>query len=111
MVFDMCIRINDDLQKTFDRYKAFKDGRKPEKFVPAETDQKNELLKPSHLYMAPSPVEESKQEESDDIIERLNNILIKNQKDTGPEELVSRQYVEKHYDHFATGGEILSAAA
>lgn len=35
-VMSMCLIVNDDLHKTFERYRAIQKGRKPEKFVPGE---------------------------------------------------------------------------
>jgi hypothetical protein len=48
-VMSMCLIVNDDLHKTFERYRALKKGRKPLKFVPGESTQQN-LLNPSHVY-------------------------------------------------------------
>ena len=45
----MCLIVNDDLHRTFERYRALKKGRKPEKFVPGESTQQT-LLTPSHVY-------------------------------------------------------------
>ena len=45
----MCLIVNDDLHKTFERYRALKKGRKPLKFVPGESTQQT-LLNPSHVY-------------------------------------------------------------
>jgi len=36
-VMGMCLIVNDDLHKTFDRYRAIKEGRVPEKYVPGES--------------------------------------------------------------------------
>ena len=48
----MCLIVNDDLHKTFERYRAINKGRKPEKFVPGESTQST-LLSPSHIYTQP----------------------------------------------------------
>lgn len=48
-VMSMCLIVNDDLHKTFERYRALKKGRKPEKFVPGESTQ-DTMLTPSHIY-------------------------------------------------------------
>ena len=48
-VMSMCLIVNDDLHKTFERYRAIKKGRKPEKFVPGE-DLQQTMLTPSHIY-------------------------------------------------------------
>lgn len=48
-VMSMCLIVNDDLHKTFERYRAIKKGRKPEKFVPGESTQET-MLTPSHIY-------------------------------------------------------------
>jgi hypothetical protein len=45
----MCLIVNDDLHKTFERYRAIKKGRKPEKFIPGEA-KSNTMLTPSHIY-------------------------------------------------------------
>ena len=36
-VMGMCLIVNDDLHKTFDRYRAIKKGKKPDPFVPGES--------------------------------------------------------------------------
>jgi len=59
-VMAMCLIVNDDLHKTFERYRAIKKGRKPLKFVPGESTQQT-LLNPSHIYTA-STTEENKQD-------------------------------------------------
>jgi hypothetical protein len=41
--------VNDDLQKTFKRYHAIKDGKKPGPFTPGEST-KNSLINPTHVY-------------------------------------------------------------
>ena len=48
-VLQVTLLVNDDLQKTFKRYHAVKDGRKPERFMPGESS-KNTLLNPTHVY-------------------------------------------------------------
>lgn len=50
----MCLLVNDDLQKTFERVKALKKGSKPAKFIPGESVLKTEL-NPSHIYTKPAP--------------------------------------------------------
>ena len=52
-VMSMCLLVNDDLHKTFDRYRAVTKGKKPAKFVPGESTT-NSLLSPSHIYTAPA---------------------------------------------------------
>lgn len=52
-VMSMCLIVNDDLHKTFERYRAIKKGRVPEKFVPGEAIQ-NTALVPSHIYTSQS---------------------------------------------------------
>lgn len=52
-VMSMCLIVNDDLHKTFERYRAIKEGRIPEKFVPGESKGKT-MLSPSHIYTAAS---------------------------------------------------------
>ena len=48
-VMSMCLIVNDDLHKTFERYRAIKKGRRAERFVPGE-DLQNTNLSPSHIY-------------------------------------------------------------
>jgi hypothetical protein len=45
----VCLLVNDDLQKTFKRYHAVKEGRKVEPFIPGEST-KNTVLNPTHIY-------------------------------------------------------------
>ena len=48
-VMNTCLLVNDDLQKTFKRYHAVREGRRTEAFVPGEST-KNTLLTPTHIY-------------------------------------------------------------
>lgn len=48
-VMSMCLIVNDDLHKTFERFRAVKAGRVPEPFVPGESLTQT-LLSPSHVY-------------------------------------------------------------
>ena len=48
-IMSMCLIVNDDLHKTFDRYRAIKKGKKPVAFVPGESVQQT-LLSPGHIY-------------------------------------------------------------
>lgn len=48
-VMNACLMVNDDLQKTFKRYHALRDGKKPGKFVPGESGVKT-VLAPTHIY-------------------------------------------------------------
>ena len=48
-VMSACLIVNDDLHKTFERYRAIKKNRQPEKFVPGESTQQT-MLNPSHVY-------------------------------------------------------------
>lgn len=48
----VCILVNDDLQKTFQRYEKLKKGKKPEAFVPGESSQKT-ALNPTTVYEKP----------------------------------------------------------
>jgi hypothetical protein len=40
----VCLLVNDDLHKTFQRYEKLKKGKKPDPFVPGETTQKTALV-------------------------------------------------------------------
>ena len=48
-VMNACLLVNDDLQKTFKRYHAIREGRNPGKFVPGESGVKTVLV-PNHIY-------------------------------------------------------------
>jgi hypothetical protein len=48
-VMTVCLLVNDDLQKTFKRYHAIKDGRRVEPFIPGESTR-NTVLTPTHIY-------------------------------------------------------------
>ena len=50
-VMGMCLIVNDDLHKTFERYRAIKEGRVPDKFVPGES-KSDSMLTPNHIYTA-----------------------------------------------------------
>ena len=58
----MCLIVNDDLHKTFERIKAIKEGCRPKKFIPGEATQQT-LLNPSHIYTIPEAVEVAPKEE------------------------------------------------
>jgi len=45
----VCLLVNDDLHKTFGRYQKLKNGKKPETFVPGESNA-NTPLNPTNLY-------------------------------------------------------------
>ena len=49
-VMAICLLVNDDLHKTFERIKAIKKGSWPAKFIPGEATR-NTLLNPSHIYI------------------------------------------------------------
>lgn len=49
----ICLLVNDDLHKTFARYDKLKKGKKPENFVPGESQQ-NTALNPTHVYEIPT---------------------------------------------------------
>ncbi len=53
-VMTICLLVNDDLQKTFKRYHAAKEGRRVDPFVPGES-QKNTCLVPTHIYTKGQP--------------------------------------------------------
>jgi hypothetical protein len=53
----VCLLVNDDLQVTFKRYNAIKDGKKPKDFTPGEAT-KNTFLNPTHIYTKTSGANE-----------------------------------------------------
>ena len=48
----VCLLVNDDLHKTFARYEKLKKGKKPEAFIPGESQQ-NTALNPTNVYEKP----------------------------------------------------------
>jgi hypothetical protein len=48
----VCLLVNDDLHKTFARYEKLKRGKKPEAFIPGESQQ-NTAVNPTHVYEKP----------------------------------------------------------
>ena len=46
----MCLVVNEDMNATFARYKAIKNGQKPEPFVPGEYNNEIHYLEPTHIY-------------------------------------------------------------
>lgn len=48
----VCLLVNDDLHKTFARYEKLKKGKKPDIFVPGESQQ-NTALNPTVVYEKP----------------------------------------------------------
>jgi hypothetical protein len=49
-VMNACLMVNDDLQKTFKRYHALREGKKPGKFTPGESGTRT-VLAPTHIYV------------------------------------------------------------
>ena len=52
-ILSICLTVNDDLDKTIERFKALKEGRKPQKFVPGESSLQGDsalFLNPTHIY-------------------------------------------------------------
>jgi hypothetical protein len=50
-VLGILLAVNDDMLKTFDRFRAVREGRQPNKFLPAENTNTNLLyLQPSYIY-------------------------------------------------------------
>ena len=56
----VCLLVNDDLQRTFERIKAIKKGSWPQKFVPGEATQ-HTMLNPSHIYTLQQPPQQTNQ--------------------------------------------------
>lgn len=52
-VMNITLLINDDLHKTFSRFKKACKGSKPEPFVPAESTPEGSMIDPTHVYMTP----------------------------------------------------------
>lgn len=50
-VLSVCLIVNDDLQKTFERYHEIMKKRKPKAFIPGES-LKSTCLSPTHIYNA-----------------------------------------------------------
>lgn len=48
----VCLLVNDDLHKTFQRFDKLRKGKKPEVFIPGE-DQQNTQLAPTTIYEKP----------------------------------------------------------
>lgn len=48
----VCILVNEDMQKTFQRFEKLKKGKKPEPFIPGESTQKTALT-PGTVYEKP----------------------------------------------------------
>ena len=61
-VMNVCLVVNDDLQKTFIRWHDLQDGKKPEPFVPGE-NLKATLLSPTHTYTSGDGAGEKEEEE------------------------------------------------
>ncbi len=51
-MMNVCLLVNDDLHKTFQRYEKLKRGKKPEVFIPGETQQPT-ILEPTTPYEKP----------------------------------------------------------
>ena len=48
----VCLLVNDDLHKTFQRYEKLKKSKKPDAFIPGEDTQPT-LLSPTTIYEKP----------------------------------------------------------
>lgn len=53
----ICLLVNEDMQKTFQRFKKLKQDQKPEAFMPGEFVQINTIqyLEPTHIYGGAQP--------------------------------------------------------
>jgi hypothetical protein len=50
-VLNICLAVNDDMLKTFDRFRALRNGGRPEPFIPIEsTNHSLVMLEPSYIY-------------------------------------------------------------
>jgi hypothetical protein len=51
-IMAICLLVNEDMQKTFERYKAIKKGQKPPAFMPGEYTEAGKVhyLEPTHIY-------------------------------------------------------------
>ena len=49
-IMAILLLVNEDLQKTFDRYNAIKDGKIAQPFVPGEASQRLAYFNPNHSY-------------------------------------------------------------
>jgi len=54
-ILNLCLMVNEDMQKTFDRFKIIKDGGKAEPFTPGECRMMVHYLEPNHTYHQASP--------------------------------------------------------
>jgi hypothetical protein len=61
-VMNVCLLVNDDLQKTFKRWHDLQAGIKPDEFVPGESTKKT-LLTPTHIYNCEHEHEHEEEEE------------------------------------------------
>jgi hypothetical protein len=50
-ILSICLAVNDDMHKTFERFKSLRSGERAQKFVPAESQNKSLLyLQPTYVY-------------------------------------------------------------
>ena len=61
-MMNVCLIVNDDLQKTFKRWHDIQEGKKPEPFQPGE-NLKPTVLAPTHIYQMSSTGDKEEEEE------------------------------------------------
>lgn len=49
-ILDICLMVNEDMQTTFNRFRAIKEGNQAEKYVPGEATRFYQYLEPGHMY-------------------------------------------------------------
>jgi len=80
-VMNITLLINDDLHKTFSRFKKACKGSKPEPFVPAESTPEGSMINPTHVYMTPEQkqkgeINQVKQSAPGDLLDMMANVAI-----------------------------------
>ena len=70
--------VNEDMCATFARYKAIKNGQKPEPFVPGEYNNEINYLEPTHIYgqdkdLAKTKSAQKQQEQGDLLLKMMDS--------------------------------------
>lgn len=64
-ILNICLMVNEDMNATFARYKAIKNGQKPAPFVPGEYNNEINYLEPTHIYGQDKDLAKSKSAQKD----------------------------------------------
>lgn len=74
-ILNICLMVNEDMNATFSRYKAIKNGQKPAPFVPGEYKTEINYLEPTHIYGQDKDLVKSKSAQKNQDQDLLLNMM------------------------------------